>query len=67
MFQKLLWILAFVAILGIIRWLFGAMGLNEGIDVKNQQQLLNAAGFFIAGLVLLGGFTATAFYKAFSK
>lgn len=67
MFRNLLWILAFVAIMVFIRWLFGAMGLEGLIDVNNQQQLLNVAVFFIVSLLLIGVFTSAAFINGLRR
>jgi hypothetical protein len=59
--------LALAAIIVFIRWFSGALGLEQGIDVNNQQQLLRVAAFFIISLVLLGVYTAAAFIKGFSR
>ncbi|MCJ7805129.1 hypothetical protein MUP46_00605 [Patescibacteria group bacterium] len=63
--RSVLWIVALVAILTIIRWMFVALGLNfEVIDVNNGQQLAKLGLFFGLSLIMLGGFSFAVISKA---
>ncbi len=63
--RSVLWIVALVAILAIIGWMYAALGLNfEVIDVNNGQQLAKLGLFFGLSLIMLGGFSFAVISKA---
>lgn len=63
--RSVLWIVALVAILAIIGWMYAALGLNfEVIDVNNGQQLAKLGLFFGLSLIMLGGFSLAALWRA---